>query len=47
MDDLLSIIIQLQPTQSGIILKLIKDHDSPVRPDASVRLDPNTFLVIK
>jgi hypothetical protein len=47
MDDLLSIIIQLQPTQSGIILKLIKDHDSPVMPDASVRLDPNTFLVIK
>lgn len=47
MDDLFSIIIQLQPTQSGIILKLIKDHDSPVMPDASVRLDPNTFLVIK
>jgi len=46
MDDLLNIIIQLQPTQSGVFLKLIKDHDSPVMPDASVRLDPNTFLVI-
>ncbi len=47
MDDLISIIIQLQSTQSGVFLKLIKDHDSPVMPDASVRLDPNTFLVIK
>lgn len=45
-DDLLSIIIQLQPTQSGIFLKLIKDHDNPVKPDASVRLDPNTFLAV-
>jgi len=47
MDDLLSIIIQLQPTQSGIFLKLLKDHDSTVMPDTSVKLDPNTFLVIK
>jgi hypothetical protein len=45
-DDLISIIIQLQSTKSGVFLKLIKDHDSPVNPDASVRLDPNTFLVI-
>ena len=45
-DDLLSIIIQLQSTQSGVFLKLIKDQDSPMKPDASVRLDPNTFLVI-
>ena len=45
MDDLLSIIIQLQPAQNGVFLKLVKDHDSPVKSDASVRLDPNTFLV--
>ncbi|MBN1849357.1 MAG: hypothetical protein JW932_12305 [Deltaproteobacteria bacterium] len=45
MDDLFSIIIQLQPTQTGIFLKILKDHDNPVMPDASVRLDPNTFLV--
>jgi hypothetical protein len=45
-DDLLSIIIQLQSTQSGVFLRLIKDHDRPVMPDANVRLDPNTFLVI-
>ncbi|MFC1534900.1 hypothetical protein ACFL7M_16220 [Thermodesulfobacteriota bacterium] len=44
MDDLFSIILQLQPTQSGVFLKLLKDHDSNVMPDASIRLDPNTFL---
>ena len=46
LDDLFNIIIQLQSTQSGIVLKLLKDHDSPVMPDASVRLDPNTFLAM-
>ena len=42
--DLLSVIIQLNPTQSGIFLKLLKDHDNPVKSDTSIRLDPNTFL---
>jgi len=45
LDDLFNIIIQLQPTKSGISLRLLKDHDNQVPPDASVRLDPNTFLV--
>ncbi len=45
-DDLFGIIIQLQPTQSGISLKLLKDHESEVMPDASVMLDPNTFLAM-
>jgi hypothetical protein len=44
-DDLFSIIIQLQPTQIGIFLKILKDHDNTVLSDASIRLDPNTFLV--
>lgn len=43
-DDFLSVIIQLDPTQSGVFLKLIKDHDNPVKSDTSIRLDPNTFL---
>jgi hypothetical protein len=46
LDDLFNIIIQLQPTQSGIVLRLLKDHDAEVKPDASVRLDPNTFLAM-
>lgn len=43
-DDLLNVIIQLDPRENGIFLKLIKDHDNPVRDDLSIRLDPNTFL---
>ena len=44
-DDILSIIIQLQPTKEGIFLRLLKDHDHEVKPDSFVPLDPNTFLV--
>jgi len=45
-DDFFSIIIQLQPTQSGVVLKLLKDHETGITPDMSVRLDPNTFLAM-
>ena len=46
LDDLFSIIMQLHPTQSGILLELLKDHESEVVSDNSVRLDPNTFLAM-
>ena len=46
-DDLFSLIIQLYPTQSGVFLKLLKDHDSPVARDTMLRLDPDTFLVMQ
>jgi KaiC/GvpD/RAD55 family RecA-like ATPase len=46
LDDLFNIIIQLQPSQSGLSLKLLKDHEMPVIPEAIVRLDPNTFLAM-
>jgi hypothetical protein len=46
MDDLFSTIVHLESTASGVFLKLLKDHDSLVKSDASVRLDPNTFLAI-
>ena len=46
LDDLFSLILQLQPKQSGIFIKLLKDNDNPTPPDASVRLDPNTFLAL-
>jgi len=44
LDDLFSLIIQLQPDPSGIFLRLLKDHDNPASPDTGVRLDSNTFL---
>jgi len=43
-DDLISVIIQLDPCDDGIFLKLIKDHDNQVNADSKIRLDPNTFL---
>jgi len=44
-DDLFSIILQLQPEGNGMRLKLLKDHDHPGISDVSVNLDPGTFLV--
>jgi hypothetical protein len=43
--DLFGIIIQLVSTQSGVFLKLLKDHDSESVPDTLIKLDPQTFLV--
>ena len=44
-DHLFSIILQLEPSQSGILLKLLKDHENPIAAEAHVRLDPQTFMV--
>jgi len=46
-DDLFSIIIEMQPKASGISLRLLKDHDHHTINGASVDLDPGTFLVIE
>jgi hypothetical protein len=45
-DDLFSVILHLLPTPSGVFMRLLKDHDHPAVSDTSVRLDPNTFLVM-
>ncbi len=47
LDDLFSLIIQLNSTRSGVFLKLLKDHDSEGIPDVRLRLDPNNFLVME
>lgn len=44
-DHLFSIILQLEPSQSGILLKLLKDHGNPIPPETHVQLDPKTFKV--
>jgi len=46
-DDLFTVIIQLQPDASGISLRLLKDHDNVSVSDTGIRLDTNTFSVIK
>ena len=45
-NDLLSIVIELQPTTTGVFLRLLKDHETPVVPPVRVKLDPNTFLAM-
>jgi hypothetical protein len=45
-DDLFEVIIHMDPTPSGVYLRLLKDHGHAVSPDAKVQLDPNTFLMI-
>ncbi len=47
LDDLFSIIVQLYSTQSGVFLKLLKDHDIERIPDTMVRLNPNNFLALE
>jgi hypothetical protein len=47
LDDLFNIIIQLQPERSGILLKLLKDHERYEIPQNSIALDPNTFLALE
>ncbi len=47
LDDIFSLIIQLYSTQSGIFLKLLKDHDIEPIPDIMLRLDPNNFLAME
>ena len=46
-DDLFGIIMQLQHTQSGIYLNLLKDQEGGPKSDVSLRLDPETFLALK
>jgi hypothetical protein len=44
LDDLFSLIFQLQPEGSEIVLRLLKDHDNPTVRDAGIKLDPNTYI---
>ena len=43
-DEIFTIIFQLDPEPSGLFLKVLKNHDKPVDDNRSLRLDPNTTL---
>ena len=45
-DDLLSIILLLEPTQSEISVKLLKHPDESGTKDRQLKLDSNTFLAV-
>ena len=46
LDDLFDLIAVLEPTSSGIVLRLLKDHGKEIMPEACVTLDPKTFLAM-
>jgi hypothetical protein len=43
-DSFFSMIIELQPTESAVELRLVKDHEGATLQDEKVLLDPKTFL---
>jgi len=43
-DDLFSIILQLQPEEDGVLLRLLKDKECGSSKGVSLLLDPRTFL---
>jgi hypothetical protein len=45
-DDLFSIILLLEPTQSEILVKLLKHPDESGAQDLQLKLDSNTFLAV-
>lgn len=46
LDDLISIIVQLQPERPGMLLRLLKDHERYGIFENSIALDPTTFLAL-
>ncbi|MCD6306386.1 MAG: hypothetical protein J7M32_08875 [Deltaproteobacteria bacterium] len=46
LDDLISIIVRLQPERMGMVLRLLKDHERHGIPENSIALDPGTFLAL-
>jgi hypothetical protein len=44
-DDLLSVVISLQPTAEHIRVRVVKDHDRSEPPDLRMELDPTTLLL--
>ena len=46
LDDLFDLIAVLEPTSSGIVLRLLKDHGKEIMPEAFVNLDPKTLLAM-
>jgi len=47
LDDLLSVILALEPGDGSVRLRAIKDHDNPDVSDLHVALDPRTLLLIR
>ncbi|MBU0741421.1 hypothetical protein KKG45_03740 [bacterium] len=44
-DALISVIIQLEPQDDHVRVRLLKDHDRPEAPELNMELDPGTLLL--
>jgi hypothetical protein len=45
LDDLVSVIVSLEPAEEAVALRALKDHDNPDFSDLHVALDPRTLLL--
>jgi hypothetical protein len=45
LDDLVSVIVALEPGEDAVALRALKDHDNPDTSDLHVALDPRTLLL--
>ena len=45
LDDLVSVIVALDPGEDTVALRALKDHDNPDASDLRVALDPRTLLL--
>ena len=45
LDDLVSVIVSLEPAEEAVALRTLKDHDNPDLSDLHVALDPRTLLL--
>jgi hypothetical protein len=46
-DDLFSFIVLLEPTKSGVFLRVLKENNRESVPAATLQLDPKTFLMLE
>ena len=46
-DDLISVVLALQPGAETVALQALKDHDNPDLSDLHVSLDPRTLLLVR
>ncbi len=46
-EDLISVILALEPGDDGVRLRALKDHDNPDVSDLHVSLDPRTLLLVR
>jgi len=47
LDDLVSVIVSLEPDDGSVALRALKDHDNPDLSELHVALDPRTLLLTR